>query len=81
MIEELERSSEIRGQAAALGFNARGDEFDGPISFETFTVNCKKATVREILNEIVRVSGKGIWFYREDRRHGKKYFRLGVLYS
>ena len=81
MVEELELSLEVQGQAAALGFSRHGQQYDGPISFDAYKLSCKNFTVREILNEIVRVSGKAIWYYREETIQGKKYFWLGVHYS
>ncbi len=81
MVEALELSPEVHRQAAALGFGQQGSFYDGPVNTETFSVNCKNATVFEILNEIARVSRKAVWSYSEHTRSGKKYFRLSVLYS
>ncbi|HKX83754.1 MAG TPA: hypothetical protein VJL58_06030, partial [Pyrinomonadaceae bacterium] len=36
-------------------------------------------TVRQILNEIVKKRGRGVWVYREYKYNGNRYFALNFL--
>lgn len=44
-----------------------------------FSVHCENATVREILNAIVKAHGKAIWSYQETRCNGEGYYSLYFL--
>ncbi len=54
------------------GFDANKDDIG-------FAVRCHEATVREILNAIVRAHGRAVWAYTERHCDGRNEFRINFL--
>jgi hypothetical protein len=45
------------------------------------TLDCKNATVLEVLNAIARAHGSAVWEYREQNCDGRSEFSIGFLVS
>lgn len=84
-IESLMKKSEFMGTQAAFGLEMGGSYFDGPCSREPpkVSIHLKNASVRTILNEVVRQNGRSTWLYEEwtakERGFERHYYRLNFL--
>jgi hypothetical protein len=81
MVDALEDTPEFRRASLSLGFANTGKQYDGPVGQTVANVDCRNCSLRDALNEIVRVNGRAVWFYREYEVAGEKYFELGLLFG
>lgn len=82
MLSALEEVPEVQGHAGSLGFSdIRLRKYDGPVSTDRFSVHCRNATLREVLNEIARRHGGAVWSYREYDCGGEKCLQLNLLFG
>jgi hypothetical protein len=85
----LRDQPEVRQRATELGLGAierkvipdeNGFAISGFFDSSTFSVNCSNCEVRQVLNAIVRESGRS-WVYREFSAGGKKTYHFGSSYE
>jgi hypothetical protein len=89
LFRALENTPEVRQRAVELGFSVETPKpisddpngfIIGPVDSSRFDINCRNCSVREVLNEIARQSGRS-WMYRENNNEGKKTYRFSYISS
>lgn len=82
VIDALDVIPELQNQATALGYSnftePRVRCCGGLGGTETFSLHLRNATLREVLNALVRAQGYARWSYSENVYDGKRYFTIQV---
>lgn len=83
--DDLEKLSVFQQQATAFGYanyTVPRLIFSSRLSNrQKFSVHCKNATVREVLNAIVRAHGRAFWGFREYTQNEHKFFELWFVFG